>query len=125
MTDKFEAKASGIKTTQEAKRLLNMTYNVKSFPTNDSAFNFHFLAAFESLIPEDCSSYDEFDPTMFLKTGKVILRKGHINCFTDTSNVECTIMPVSEDTDITENVIQTTLAEMRKYLNLLTDKYIH
>lgn len=119
MVEKFEAKASGIKTIQEAKRLLNMTYNVKSFPTDDSAFNFHFLAAFERLIPEDCSSYDEFGPTIFLKTGKVILRKGHINCFTNA------VKPVSEDTDITENVIQTTLTEMRKYLNLLTDKYIH
>lgn len=125
MTNKFETKASGIKTFQEAKHLLNMTYNVKSFPTSDSVFNFHFLAAFERLIPEDCSPYDEFDPTMFLKTGKVILQKGHINCFINTNGAGCKITPVSEDTDITENVIQITLAEMRKYLNLLTDKYIH
>lgn len=125
MTEKFEAKASKIKTSQEAKHLLNMTYNVKSFPTNDSVFNFHFLAAFERLIPEECLSYDEFDPTMFLNTGRVILRKGHINCFINTDGVECKMTPVSEDTDITEDVIQTTLAEMRKYLNLLTDKYIH
>lgn len=117
MTNKFEAKASGIKTSQEANRLLDMTYNVKSFPTGDSAFNFHFLAAFERLIPEDCSSYDEFDPTMFLNTGRIILRKGHINCFINTDGAGCKMMPVSEDTDITEDVIQTTLAEMRKYLN--------
>lgn len=117
MIDKFEAKAGGIKTLQEAKHLLDMTYNVKSFPTDDSAFNFHFLAAFERLILEECSSYDEFDPTMFLKTGRVILRKGHINCFANTGNVKCTIMPASEDTDITEDVIQTTLVKMRKYLN--------